>query len=90
MAFKTTQIVVSGQSMTSALSTGGQSKSLMIEILKKAESVVLYRSSPSQKAEMVHLIKSITDQKQKTLAIGDGANDINMLIKAHIGIGLLG
>lgn len=25
-----------------------------------------------------------------TLAIGDGANDVNMLLRAHIGIGIYG
>lgn len=27
---------------------------------------------------------------KRTLAIGDGANDINMIIAAHIGIGIKG
>ncbi len=38
---------------------------------------------------MVELIKS----RQKdiiTLAIGDGANDVNMISTAHIGIGIIG
>jgi len=26
----------------------------------------------------------------KTLAIGDGANDVNMIIAAHVGIGIRG
>ena len=52
-----------------------------------AESVIMYRSSPAQKAEMVKLIKDKT--KRKTLAIGDGANDVNMIISAHIGVGIL-
>jgi P-type E1-E2 ATPase len=41
-----------------------------------AEAVVCARSSPKQKAKLVRLVKS----KGKTvLAIGDGANDVNML-----------
>jgi len=38
---------------------------------------------------MVDLIKN----RQKdtiTLAIGDGANDVNMITTAHIGIGIIG
>ncbi len=45
--------------------------------------------SPKQKAQMVELIKS----RQKdiiTLAVGDGANDVNMISTAHIGIGIIG
>ena len=30
------------------------------------------------------------DQKYTTLAIGDGANDVNMITSAHIGVGILG
>ena len=47
----------------------------------------MYRSSPGQKAEMVKLMKKATGKK--TLAIGDGANDVNMIISAHIGVGIL-
>ena len=28
--------------------------------------------------------------KSRTLAIGDGANDVNMIVKAHVGIGIKG
>tara|TARA_B110000285_G_C15032967_1_gene567736 strand:+ start:326 stop:625 length:300 start_codon:yes stop_codon:yes gene_type:complete len=28
--------------------------------------------------------------KKVTLAIGDGANDVNMILQAHVGIGILG
>lgn len=54
----------------------------------QASSVILYRSSPAQKAEMVQLIKERV-KTGKTLAIGDGANDVNMIIRAHIGVGIL-
>ena len=57
-------------------------------MVMQASSVILYRSSPAQKAEMVQLIKERT-KTGKTLAIGDGANDVNMIIRAHIGVGIL-
>jgi len=28
--------------------------------------------------------------KKNTLSIGDGANDVNMILKAHVGVGILG
>jgi len=59
-------------------------KSLIME----AESVIMYRSSPAQKAEMVNMVKKEA-KGQKTMAIGDGANDVNMIINAHIGVGIL-
>lgn len=30
------------------------------------------------------------DRNITTLAIGDGANDVNMITAAHIGVGILG
>lgn len=53
--------------------------------------VIACRVSPKQKAEIVNIVK----EKKKaenitTLAIGDGANDVNMITAAHIGIGILG
>ena len=40
---------------------------------------------------MVQLIKGHYDPgKISTLAIGDGANDVNMITAAHIGVGIRG
>lgn len=58
------------------------------EVFSFCDSVVCCRMSPNGKGDVVSLIK---DYKQKiTLAIGDGANDVNMIKRAHIGIGLYG
>lgn len=37
---------------------------------------------------MVRLVK--TRLNKITLAVGDGANDVNMIMEAHIGIGIYG
>lgn len=55
----------------------------------KCNSVLCCRVTPKQKAQMVNLIKS-RQPETTTLAIGDGANDVNMITAAHIGIGILG
>ncbi|KAL4496106.1 hypothetical protein ABPG72_015528 [Tetrahymena utriculariae] len=61
---------------------------MLIATVKDCESVVCCRATPKQKAQVVKLVK---DKLQKiTLAIGDGANDVNMIQEAHIGIGLFG
>ena len=57
-------------------------------ISRGCESVVCCRVNPKQKADVVRLIKNNLDKI--TLAIGDGANDVNMIQAAHIGIGLYG
>ena len=61
----------------------------MIEyIFNSVASVVVFRSSPNEKAEVIKFV-----QKNKsvfTLAIGDGGNDVNMIQTAAIGIGIMG
>lgn len=53
--------------------------------------VLACRVSPKQKAEIVNIIKEKKKQENiTTLAIGDGANDVNMINAAHIGIGISG
>jgi len=54
----------------------------------KCDAVVICRCSPKQKAKVVRLVKSNTSSI--TLAIGDGANDVNMIQESHIGIGIYG
>lgn len=64
-------------------------KSQFLKISKTAEAVIACRVSPSQKADVVRLIKN-DDPEIITLSIGDGANDVSMIREAHIGIGLYG
>lgn len=58
------------------------------DIMTKCESVICCRVSPKEKADVVRLVKN--NLGKITLAIGDGANDVNMIQEAHIGIGLYG
>lgn len=53
-----------------------------------ASSVICCRVSPKQKADVVALAKS--NGKWITLSIGDGANDVSMIMEAHIGVGIRG
>ena len=54
-----------------------------------ATGYVVYRSSPLQKAILVKFVRE-NCPGQTTLAIGDGANDVNMIQTAHVGVGILG
>jgi len=56
--------------------------------MTKCDSVISCRLSPTQKAHVVRLVKH--NLNKITLAIGDGANDVNMIQEAHIGIGIYG
>jgi phospholipid-transporting ATPase len=64
-------------------------KKHFLKIAKSCEAVICCRVSPSQKADVVRLIKN-DDHHAVTLAIGDGANDVSMIMEAHIGVGLYG
>ena len=55
----------------------------------KCNTVLCCRVSPKQKASMVNLVKE-RQPDITTLAIGDGANDVNMITTANIGIGIMG
>ncbi len=74
---------------------------MLIEILKSpslsekffkiglvCRSVICCRVSPSQKAEVVKLSQKFGPWI--TLSIGDGANDVPMIMEAHIGVGIQG
>jgi len=54
-----------------------------------ADVVLACRVSPAQKADIVNLIRQRYPEKT-TLSIGDGANDVSMILKAHVGVGILG
>jgi phospholipid-translocating ATPase len=55
----------------------------------QCHAVLCCRLSPLQKAEVVHLIKTVKENLV-TAAIGDGANDVSMIQEAHVGLGIVG
>jgi P-type E1-E2 ATPase len=44
--------------------------------------------SPKQKSDVVKMAKN--NGTWVTLAVGDGANDVPMIMEAHIGVGIKG
>ncbi|XP_070387074.1 probable phospholipid-transporting ATPase IIB isoform X3 [Dermacentor albipictus] len=59
-----------------------------MELACQCPAVVCCRCSPTQKAEVVHLIKQYTGKT--TCAVGDGGNDVSMIQEADAGIGIVG
>ncbi|KAG8599191.1 hypothetical protein GDO81_002926 [Engystomops pustulosus] len=59
-----------------------------VDLACECSSVICCRVTPKQKAMVVDLVKKY--KKAITLAIGDGANDVNMIKTAHIGVGISG
>ena len=60
-----------------------------IKITEFCKVVIACRVSPQQKADIVKLIRDFKPHT-RTLSIGDGANDVNMITAAHVGIGIAG
>ena len=60
-----------------------------IDLCEGANVVLACRVSPKQTAEEVPMMRDRHPDKT-TLSIGDGANDVNMITAAHIGVGISG
>ena len=65
-------------------------KVFLSDVLMAADAVILFRSSPKQKADTVNMIKKFFGGRKITMSIGDGFNDVNMIQEAHVGIGIRG
>jgi phospholipid-translocating ATPase len=59
-----------------------------MELACQCSAVVCCRCSPTQKAEVVKLIQDRSGKR--TLAIGDGGNDVSMIQTADVGVGISG
>ena len=64
-------------------------QNIFLEIAKDAEAVICCRVSPLQKSQVVKMMKNY-DKKGVSLAIGDGGNDVPMIMEANIGVGIYG
>ena len=62
---------------------------IFLEIAKDATAVICCRVSPLQKSQVVKMVKNY-DKQGITLAVGDGGNDVSMIMEAHIGVGIYG
>ena len=85
-------VVIGGDALGKILQAEGKNLVLIEEFIKltdSATSVLCCRVSPKQKAEVVRLIQK-SKQGITTLSIGDGANDVNMITAANIGVGISG
>lgn len=80
-------LIISGEALCRAMN-----KDLvkhLISLAEKCSVVICCRVSPQQKADVVKLVRDYKP-KARTLSIGDGANDVNMITAAHVGIGIAG
>ncbi|KAI1699210.1 cation transport ATPase (P-type) domain-containing protein [Ditylenchus destructor] len=72
----------------------------MIDLVARSESILCYRMTPAEKAHVVTSVKKNlrgyagnpenVAKSGKVLAIGDGANDVPMILGADVGVGISG
>ena len=79
-------LVIEGNSLMKCLSSDVSDD--FYALIKKARSVVCCRCTPVQKSLIVQFIRD--KSKEICLAIGDGGNDVNMIKKANVGVGIFG
>ncbi|CAG9857925.1 unnamed protein product [Phyllotreta striolata] len=79
-------LIIDGKTLTYALSC--ELRNDFLKLCTSCKAVICCRASPIQKAEVVEHMSKYT--KSITLAIGDGANDVPMIRKAHVGVGISG
>uniref|UniRef100_A0A2P2MSF1 Phospholipid-transporting ATPase n=1 Tax=Rhizophora mucronata TaxID=61149 RepID=A0A2P2MSF1_RHIMU len=79
-------LIIDGNSLVYILEKGLESE--LFDLATSCRVVLCCRVAPLQKAGIVDLIKSNTDDM--TLAIGDGANDVSMIQMADVGVGICG
>ncbi|XP_060800774.1 probable phospholipid-transporting ATPase IA isoform X1 [Amyelois transitella] len=79
-------LVIDGTTLKYAM--GCDLKKEFLDLCLSCKVVVCCRVSPIQKAEVVEMVSSATGAV--TLAIGDGANDVAMIQRAAVGVGISG
>lgn len=79
-------LIIDGNSLVYILEKDLESE--LFDLATSCSVVLCCRVAPLQKAGIVDLIKTRTDDM--TLAIGDGANDVSMIQMADVGVGICG
>ncbi|XP_076676070.1 phospholipid-transporting ATPase VD isoform X2 [Andrena cerasifolii] len=81
-------LVVDGKTLTVILDPRSGLMGPFLELTKTCSSVLACRATPLQKAYIVRVVKE--QLGMRTLAIGDGANDVSMIQTADVGVGISG
>ncbi|XP_064133722.1 phospholipid-transporting ATPase IG isoform X6 [Loxodonta africana] len=87
-------LIIDGSTLSLILNSSQDSssnnyKSIFLQICMKCTAVLCCRMAPLQKAQIVRMVKNLKGSPI-TLSIGDGANDVSMILESHVGIGIKG
>ncbi|XP_029702916.1 phospholipid-transporting ATPase 11C isoform X3 [Takifugu rubripes] len=86
--------IIDGATLSMVLNSSSESnasryKNLFLQICQNCTTVLCCRMAPLQKAQIVRMVKN-SKGSPITLSVGDGANDVSMILEAHVGIGIKG
>ncbi|XP_026307615.1 phospholipid-transporting ATPase IG isoform X5 [Piliocolobus tephrosceles] len=87
-------LIIDGSTLSLILNSSQDSssnnyKNIFLQICMKCTAVLCCRMAPLQKAQIVRMVKNLKGSPI-TLSIGDGANDVSMILESHVGIGIKG
>ena len=85
-----TALVIDGISFGYFDHTITEQRQQLLYIGQHCRSVIACRLTPTQKREIVMLVKVESTPRAITLSIGDGANDVSMILEADVGVGIYG
>ena len=83
-------LVLDGGAVRVLFAAGPALEVILFRLLAQYKAVLACRVTPKQKAQFVKLVQTHIKPKPVTLAIGDGANDVNMIMQAQVGVGSVG
>lgn len=81
-------LIIDSTTLTVILDRKSNLVKKFLKLTTFCRSVLCCRATPLQKAYIVRVVKE--ELKMRTLAIGDGANDVSMIQTADVGIGISG
>ena len=98
-------LIIEGKALMEIMDSEELTEDLLL-LGQMCKAVVACRVSPDQKRQMVSMVRNgikpdwrrwqeqqhrnLAEYRPMTLAIGDGANDVPMIMEAHVGVGISG
>lgn len=79
--------MIDGQTLDLCLSNP-RIEEKFFQVATKAPCVCVCRCSPTQKAIVTSKVSKFTGKR--TCSVGDGGNDVGMILESHVGVGIVG
>eukprot|EP00398_MALV-I-01_sp_L67-1_P000495 gene495-417_t len=83
-------VPVSGDCLTAIFRDREYCEKFFDIALNRSNSCIACRLSPKQKADLVRYSRKCLKHSSTILAVGDGANDVGMILAAQVGVGIFG